>query len=58
MKLVTRFELANLSIEELHGIYRASFNALAASNSDTPERRNALASLDNICRELSCRHSS
>ena len=57
MKLITRFELAARSKDELKGLYRAAFNALVQSEKDTPERRNALASLENISRELAWRDS-
>lgn len=52
MKLVTRFELAKLNENELHALLRHAFNELAKSNSDTHQRRNALASIENIQREL------
>ena len=52
MKLITRFELAALSESELRGLMRETFNALARSKSGTPERRNALASLENIQAEI------
>ena len=56
MKLISRFELANLSLEELHGIYRQVFNALVQSPPHTLERSNALGSLENIGREIGNRH--
>lgn len=52
MSLVTRFELAKLSESELRGLYAETFNALVRSAPETPERRNALASLENIEAEL------
>lgn len=52
MKLVSRFELASLKENELHSLMRQAFNALVQSNSDSHERRNALASLENIQAEL------
>lgn len=52
MKLITNYELANLSLEELHGVYREVFNALAKSPSNSLERANALASLQNVNREI------
>ena len=55
MKLITRFELAALSENELRGLMRKAFNALAQSEADSPERRNALASLENIQAELDLR---
>ncbi len=55
MRLITNFELATKSTNELRGMLRACFNALAMSTSDSPERRNALASIENIQRELGMR---
>lgn len=54
MKLTTRFELASKSTSELRALYRDIFNAL--SGFEQPhERRNALASLENIRAELADR---
>ena len=58
MKLITRFELAALNENELRGLLREAFNALARSEPDSPERRNALASLENIQAELAFRAPS
>lgn len=55
MKLLTRFELAAKNKNELHGLLRNSFNELAKSNPNTHQRRNALASIENIQREISSR---
>ncbi len=52
MKLITQFELASKSKTELHSLYRETFNELVKSDKNSPERRNALASLENIQREL------
>lgn len=52
MKLITRFELASKSTLELHALYREVFNALVRSGRETAERRNCLASLENIQREI------
>jgi hypothetical protein len=51
MKLTTRFELASKSTNELRALYRDIFNALSFCE-QPQERRNALASLENICAEL------
>jgi len=56
MKLITRFELAARPTHELHALKREAFNALARSASDSHERRNALASLENIAAEIGARH--
>ena len=55
MKLVTRFELASKSTGELRGLYRDIFNALVGNDETSHERRNALASLENIRAELASR---
>ena len=55
MNLITRFELSALKETELRGLMRDVFNALARSEPDSAERRNALASLDNIQAELASR---
>ncbi len=52
MKLITRFELASRSINELKGLYRKIFNELVQSKSDSNERRSCLASLENIQAEI------
>ncbi|MBN4078635.1 hypothetical protein JYT96_01360 [Gammaproteobacteria bacterium AH-315-C21] len=55
MKLLTRFELAAKNKTELHGLLRHSFNELTKSNPNTHQRRNALASIENIQREIGSR---
>ncbi len=55
MRLVTRFELAAKNESELHGLLRNAFNELAKSNPQTHQRRNALASIENIHREIGSR---
>ncbi len=55
MKLITRFELATRSKNELQALYREVFGALARSASGSAERRNALASLENIQAEVRAR---
>lgn len=55
MRLVTRFELAAKNETELYGLLRNAFNELARSNLHTHQRRNALASIENIQRELGSR---
>lgn len=57
MKLITRHELASQSICELRGLYRMVFNALVQSTPGSANRRNALASLENISRELNQRYA-
>ena len=55
MRLITRFELAVLNKNELHGLLRNAFNELARSDFDMHQRRNALASIENIQREIGSR---
>jgi hypothetical protein len=52
MKLITRFELAAKSDQELHGLLRHCFNELARSQPASVERSNALVSIENIQIEL------
>lgn len=55
MRLITHFELATKSTNELRGMLRACFNELAKSAPNSYQRRNALASIENIQRELGVR---
>lgn len=55
MKLYTRFELAARTTRELHVLIRILFNELAKSAPESAERRNTLASLENVQAELACR---
>ncbi len=55
MKLITRFELAAKSENELRGLLREFFNELARSEFGSHERQNALASIENIQNELALR---
>lgn len=56
-KLITRSELSRCSLKELHGCYRRTFNQLAKSKPDSYQRRNTLASLENISNELNNRYA-
>lgn len=55
MKLITRSEASRLSLEELQGLLRQAFNALAAASRGSQARCNALQSMRNIEDELSSR---
>ena len=55
MKLITKFELAAKSESELYALLREVFNELSRSEPDSHERRNALASLENIQKEIGSR---
>jgi hypothetical protein len=50
MRLITRFELAGKTSEELHSLLRQTFNAVASG--DNNHKRNAIASMQNIQNEL------
>jgi hypothetical protein len=52
MRLITNFELASKSKNELQALYAASFNALVQSNAQCILRAHALASLENITRAM------
>ncbi len=55
MKLITRFELAAKTKTELYALLREAFNELAKSDFDTDQRRNTLASIENIQSEIGSR---
>lgn len=55
MNLITRHELAKLSLDELRGHYRRTFNLFATAPRGSDERCQALASLQNIEREIQAR---
>ena len=52
MRLITRFELATRSSSDLRILYRKIFNGMVRSETGSPARRNALATLENIQAEL------
>jgi hypothetical protein len=58
MKLVTAFELAAKNENELQGLLKQAFNALIQSEPDSHQRRNALASIENIQKELASRKAT
>lgn len=58
MKLRTIFELVSRSDGELQAILRQSFNELALSDAHSPERRNALATIENVQRVMGSRNAS
>ncbi len=55
MRLITRFELAARSDNELTAIFANVSRQLPRTGVGTPERRNALASLENIRQEQAAR---
>lgn len=55
MKLITRFELASRSTNELHSLYRDTFNALCGCKPHSGEQRTCLASLKNLEDEIKSR---
>ena len=52
IRLMTVFELQQRTASELHILFGQASQALARSKAETPERRVALASLENISRAL------
>jgi hypothetical protein len=55
-RLITRSELTGRSESELAALFRQAAEALAISAPHSAERRNALASMENIARERAARH--
>jgi len=55
MRLITKFELASKTENELRGMLRLAFNAMATSKQSSAQRRNTLASIENIHSELGIR---
>ncbi|MEE1655694.1 hypothetical protein VB618_05755 [Microvirga sp. CF3062] len=55
MKLVSRFEAAHRSTAELNGLLREATLAFAAAPRSSQERRDALASIQNIESALAVR---
>ena len=50
MKLISNYELQKKSYSELSALFCAVSKNLVRTRRETPERRNALASLENISR--------
>lgn len=50
MKLISSHELRERSESELSALFRTVSERLVRTARGSPERRNALASLENICR--------
>ena len=50
MRLITSFELSNKHENELSALFSGISRMLVMTEEGTPERRNALASLENINR--------
>jgi len=55
MRLITHFELATRSDTELSAIFADVSRELPRTGAGTPERRHALATLENIRREQAAR---
>ena len=51
MKLISSYELRRHTEAELSALFGRVSKGLTITRRDTPERRNALASLENITRE-------
>jgi len=48
MRLITKFQLTSKTETELRGLLREAFNALAASEPNSPQRGNSQTSIENI----------
>lgn len=57
-RIITPSELQNRPLEELRVAFHRAQQELAMSEPNSPERRNALASLENIRRETNSRHTA
>ena len=57
MRLITSQELSERTDEELQALFNAVSKALAITKVATPERRNAIATLENIERARAARPS-
>ena len=57
MRLITRFEAASRSTNELHALLREAFQSAALAPLGSTERDRALASAQNIQCELAARPS-
>ena len=55
MRLITSQELSERTDEELQVLFNKVSKALTLTEAQSPERRNALATLENIERERSAR---
>ena len=51
MRLITSHELSERTDKELEALFNMVSQALALTEAQSPERRNALATLENIKRE-------
>jgi hypothetical protein len=57
MKLISNYELQKRSDSELSALFRTVSQGLVRTMRESPERRNALASLENISRARAVRIS-
>lgn len=57
LKLITRYELNQLTLAELQVLYRELSRFLAETAYGTASRRNCLASLENTIREINVRYA-
>jgi len=57
MKLISAFELHRRSASELSALFGQVSKGLAQTQRGTPERRNALATLENISRARARRYA-
>ena len=55
MKPISKSEASRLTLEELNGLFRRAFNALANADRGTEEYRSALATLITVEDEIATR---
>lgn len=56
-RIIVGSELQSLSLEELSVVFNKANQELVKSAPGSPERRNALASIENIRRAINSRHT-
>lgn len=49
MELITAYELDELTLDELYALYHRLRRLLAQTAPKSPEHRNCLASMENVC---------
>lgn len=57
MKLITNFDIAAKEENDLRGLFAKLSKELAMSGQGSPERRNTLASMENVEREIAVVHA-
>lgn len=57
MKIITNYELAGRNESQLRGIFAKLSSDLVITERGTPERRNTLASIENVRRKIAVVHA-